>query len=319
MNVIPLAADSLGVRSVATYVECGDTRIVIDPGAALGPSRFDLPPADEEWEALRRSNERIGAYATRASLIFISHYHEDHFRYDPALYAGRGVWAKHPKRMLPPKQAQRAAVLWKGIEGRCRLDPAEGRRLETPDAVLTASPPLSHGADGTDLGHVVALSVTDLREGKRFVHASDVQGPLSRVATAYLVRERPHLLYLSGPPAYLEYQLGSALIDQGVANLERIIDATGCRVIMDHYAVRARDYPERFRRLWETGQVVTAAGFLGLEDAAFEAQRRELWARKRYPPHPVAGEPERRLNSARRSAMMRTRSASQRRKGGRSE
>ena len=59
MNVIPLAADSLGVRSVATYVECGDTRIVIDPGASLGRSRFNLPPADAEWEALKRANDRI--------------------------------------------------------------------------------------------------------------------------------------------------------------------------------------------------------------------------------------------------------------------
>ena len=71
MNVIPLAADSLGVRSVATYVECGDTRIVIDPGASLGRSRFNLPPADAEWEALKRANDRISAYATRATAIFV--------------------------------------------------------------------------------------------------------------------------------------------------------------------------------------------------------------------------------------------------------
>src|SRR5215831_5641254 len=80
MKVVPLAADSLGVRSMATYVECGQTRVVIDPGASLGQRRFNLPPADEEWEALRRANDRIGAYATRAGVIFISHYHEDHFR-----------------------------------------------------------------------------------------------------------------------------------------------------------------------------------------------------------------------------------------------
>ena len=48
MNVVPLAADSLGVRSVATYVECGDTRIVIDPGASLGRSRFNLPQSIAE-------------------------------------------------------------------------------------------------------------------------------------------------------------------------------------------------------------------------------------------------------------------------------
>ena len=215
MNVIPLAADSLGVRSVATYVECGDTRIVIDPGASLGRSRFNLPPADAEWEALKRANDRISAYATRATTIFVSHYHEDHFRYDPGIYRDKTVWAKDPKRMLGGTQGERATKLWKGLVGGCRLDAAEGRRMETPDAMLSASSPLSHGPDGTALGYVIALTVTDRREGFRFVHASDVQGPLSPVATAYLIRERPNLLYLSGPPAYLERELGSAVIDRG--------------------------------------------------------------------------------------------------------
>ena len=40
MIVTPLAAESLGVRSVATYVECGQTRVLIDPGAILAASRF---------------------------------------------------------------------------------------------------------------------------------------------------------------------------------------------------------------------------------------------------------------------------------------
>ena len=55
--------------------------------------------------------------------------------------------------------------------------------------------------------------------------------------------------------------------------------APGCRVIMDHHAVRDDGYRERFRRLWDTGRVVTAAGFLGLPDAALEARRRSLWTR----------------------------------------
>ena len=108
MNVVPLAADSLGVRSMATYVECGQTQVLIDPGAALAPNRFGLPPADEEWEALKRANDRISAYATRAGIIFLSHYHEDHFRHDPGLYEGRTVWAKDARRMINPRQAQRA-------------------------------------------------------------------------------------------------------------------------------------------------------------------------------------------------------------------
>jgi len=321
VNVVPLAAESLGARSMATYVECGETRILIDPGAALGSSRFNLPPADQEWEALKRSNDRISAYADRASIVFLSHYHEDHFRYDEHLYAGRTVWAKDPKRTINPKQKQRAERFWRSLVEGCRLDIAEGRRLETPEAVLSASPPLPHGADGTALGHVVALTVTDRREGKRFVHASDVQGPLSSVAAAYLIRERPNLLYLSGPPAYLEGQLGRAVIDAGIANLLRIVDATGCRVIMDHYALRDGAYRERFAALWETGQVVTAAGFLGLEDAALEAGRRELWSRKRKPAAPVPSRTRGRLResglkSQGPSAMMHSRRSHPRAKGG---
>ena len=56
MRVIPLAAESLGVRSMATYVEVADTAILIDPGATLAPARYGLPPAEAEWEALRRAN-----------------------------------------------------------------------------------------------------------------------------------------------------------------------------------------------------------------------------------------------------------------------
>ena len=287
LNVTLLAAESLGVRSMATYVECGATRVLIDPGAMLAPTRFNLPPAEEEWEALRRANDRISAYAARASLVFVSHYHEDHFRHDPGFYAGRPLWAKDARRHVEGRQAQRAAALWRALTGHAEPLAAEGRRLETADAVLQASPPLGHGADGTALGYVVALTIEDRREGTRFVHASDVQGPLSPVAAAYLARQRPTLLYLSGPPAYLEAQVGTELIDRGIEHLLRIIDRTGCRVIFDHYALRDAAYAERFRRLWETGRVTTAAGYLGLVDTPLEARRPELWPGRRKPPMPV--------------------------------
>ncbi|HET7877009.1 MAG TPA: hypothetical protein VFN71_15905 [Methylomirabilota bacterium] len=316
MHVIPLAADSLGVRSVATYVECGGTRILIDPGASLGESRFGLGPTEAEWEALRRANDRISAYAERATVVFLSHYHEDHFRYDPGLYAGRTVWAKDPTRSIAGKQSQRAARLWKEIGPQCRLDSAEGRCVETPDVILSASPPLPHGPDGTALGQVVALTVTDRREGFRFVHASDVQGPVSAVATAYLIRERPNLLYLSGPPSYLENQIGSRPIERGIENLLAIIERTGCRVILDHYLVRDPDYRERFQRLWDTGRVVTAAEFLGLETAPLEALRRVTRTSPRKPPAVMPRRSADRLNGGRAGDIMGRRSAYRQAKGG---
>ena len=51
-KIIPLAAESLGVRSMCTYVETPDLRILIDPGVSLGP-RFGLLPHPKEYEAIR--------------------------------------------------------------------------------------------------------------------------------------------------------------------------------------------------------------------------------------------------------------------------
>jgi predicted metallo-beta-lactamase superfamily hydrolase len=288
VKIIPLAADSLGVRSMATYVEAGTTGVLIDPGATLAPARYGLPPSAEEWEALKRANDRISAYAARARYVFVSHYHEDHFRSDPVSYEGRVVLAKDPRRMVTGAQARRAGELWTALGDRARLQPADGAALTTPDLDLRVSPPLPHGIEGTTLGYVVALTVLDYREHQRFVFASDVQGPLSPVAAAWLIQQRPTTLYLSGPPSYVERDVGTAAIDRGVDNLRRILDATGCRVIMDHYAMRDPRFSTRFEGLWATGRVVTAAAHLGVDAQPLEARRDRLWAAVRKPPVKVA-------------------------------
>jgi uncharacterized protein len=287
MRVIPLAAESLGVRSMATYVEVGDVAILIDPGATLAPARYGLPPADAEWHALRRANDRISAYAARANLIFVSHYHEDHYRSDPAIYAGRTVIAKEPRRMVGGQQSRRGVALWTSLAGNAKLEAADGWRRREPQVELSVSPPLPHGVEGTPLGYVVALTVVDAAERERFVFASDVQGPLSAVAVGWLIQQRPTLLYLSGPPSYIEREMPEGSIDRGIDHLRRVMDATGCRVIMDHHALRDPAFASRFERLWSTGRVVTAAAHLGVETQALEARRRVLWGDVRKAPVPA--------------------------------
>jgi uncharacterized protein len=289
MKVVPLAADSLGVRSMATYVEARRTGVLIDPGACLAASRFNLPPADAEWEALKRANDRIAAYGERAGLIVITHYHDDHFRHEPSAYAGRWVLAKDPRRMTAGQQARRASELWRGIGRGARLETADGREHDGVDLALRVSQPLPHGIEGSALGYVVAVTLVDRAEDFRFLFASDVQGPLSAVATAYLIRERPHLLYLSGPPSYIESRVGTPLIERGIENLRRVMDTTGCQVIMDHYALRDSRAAERFGRLWETGKVMTAAAYLGVPAAPLESKRAILWAAQRKPPARLGG------------------------------
>jgi hypothetical protein len=283
MKVIPLAAESLGVRSMATYVEVGGTGILIDPGATLAPARYALPPAEPEWEAFRRANDRISAYATRAAFVFVSHYHEDHFRSDPASYVGRTVLLKDGRRMVTGQQARRAGELARALEPHARVLTADGFEHREVGLELRVSPPLPHGLEGTRLGYVVALTVVDPAERARFVFASDVQGPLSPVAAAWLTQQRPTLLYLSGPPSYIERDVGTAAIERGIDHLLRIVDATGCRVILDHHALRDGRFLARFERLWQTGRVVTAAAFLGVAEAPLESRRHRLWAAVRKP------------------------------------
>jgi uncharacterized protein len=284
MKVVPLAADSLGVRSMATYVEAGGIGILVDPGTTLSPSRFTLPPSAIEWEAFRRANDRISAWAARATVVFVSHYHEDHFRSDPATYAGRSVLLKDPRRMVAGLQARRAAELVRALDGRARVETADGTEHRHGDVSLRVSAPLPHGPEGTPFGSVVALTVTVAGERDCFVFASDVQGLPSPVVTAYLVRERPTLVYLSGPPSYIEREVGTTVIEQSIDNVLRLLERTGCRVIMDHHAMRDVHGESRLARLWDTGRVVTAAGWLGVADAPLERQRRELWATVRKPP-----------------------------------
>lgn len=275
---MPLAADSLGARSMATYVEAGRLRLLLDPGVALAPRRYGLGPAPEEEEALARARLRIEGYAVRATHVAVSHFHADHYRPDEGLYAGRHVWAKDPRRMIDPHQAAQGREFWRAVGPHCRLEPAEGRSIELDGVTVRFSPALPHGLEGNAFGYVVAVTVDD---GTRFVHASDLQGPASPVATAYLLRERPDLVYLSGPPTYLQGQIGREVVQRGIDNLVRLVGETGCRVIVDHHAVREPRFRDRLAAAFDTGRVVTAAEYLGRGDECLEARRAALWARRR--------------------------------------
>ena len=61
-RIAPLAFDSFGVRSMATFVETDDLKVLIDPGVALAPVRYGLEPHPLEWQRLdeaRGSNKAI--------------------------------------------------------------------------------------------------------------------------------------------------------------------------------------------------------------------------------------------------------------------
>src|SRR2546426_11323170 len=69
VRVIPLAAESLGVRSMATYVEAGGLGILIDPRATPAPARWGLPPAGAGGQGALGAHRPLSGAPPPAPLI----------------------------------------------------------------------------------------------------------------------------------------------------------------------------------------------------------------------------------------------------------
>ena len=78
MKVELLAFDSMGVRSMCTFIETDNVKIIIDPGIALGPLRYGLQPHRSEQEKLEQLAKGIAQRGKESDVIVISHYHYDH-------------------------------------------------------------------------------------------------------------------------------------------------------------------------------------------------------------------------------------------------
>ena len=58
IKAMPIAAESLGVRSMCTYIETPDLRVLLDAGVSLCPYRFRLPPHPKEFEAIKEAIDK---------------------------------------------------------------------------------------------------------------------------------------------------------------------------------------------------------------------------------------------------------------------
>ena len=288
MRIIPLASESLGVRSLAVFVEAGGKRILIDPGVALGPKRYGLPPAKVEIETLHRMRRKIQGYARRADVVTISHYHYDHHTpffeglYESSseafareIYAGKLLFIKHPKENINFSQRKRAWAFLKNAEPIARkIEFADGRSFDLGGVTLEFSPAVPHGSEGSKLGFVVMTLIDD--GSKRIIHASDIQ-LLNRKAVKWIIEKVPDLLITGGPPTYLGRRAEGSW-ETGIKNLNEIIRETGAEIVLDHHIVRDKRYPRFFEELDETPK--TFAGYLKVEDRPLEAYRRELHKRE---------------------------------------
>ncbi len=288
MKIKLIAFDSMGVRSMATVVETSDVKIFIDPGASLAPRRYGLPPHPLELEELSYRLDLIRRELEDSDIVVISHYHYDHYLYhseDTDYYRGKILLVKNPERNINRSQRIRAYVFFKKnnvVEKARQIEYADGRTFKYGDTVITFSEPVPHGDDGTPLGYVLMTLIVG--DGERFVHTSDVQGPISNRALEILLQWKPSEIVLCGPPTYFAgYKVPVEVVEKGLENMKKLVQEVKMRrLVVDHHFLRDIDYRSKMKDLLEiaTDQstiVETAAEYMGFNVRQLEAYRRDLW------------------------------------------
>lgn len=132
MKIIPLAFDSLGTRSMSTYVSTKDVKILIDPGVSLAPIRYGLQPHSLELQRLAKHWNEIVKYAKQSDILIITHYHYDHHNPQENLeiYKNKIVLIKHPIEKINYSQKGRASYFLQQIKDLPkRLEYSDGKGI----------------------------------------------------------------------------------------------------------------------------------------------------------------------------------------------
>lgn len=278
MKVIPISFDSMGVRSMCTFIET-DIKIIIDPSAALGPNRYRLPPHELELKALAYYKKKIHELAINAEALIISHYHYDHYDPNEDFYENKMLFIKHPKKYINASQKRRASLFLERI-GEYNI--ADSHEFSVGKTRLKFSPPVKHGDKHTKLGWVVMTCVE--YKGKRFIHTSDTQGPGTKEASLWIIQENPDIIFIGGPPTYMTgWRVSSEAMKNSLHNCINVINQTDVKlVVLDHHILRDKNYTRYFEVIEkETGlKPITAAEFLGKQPLTLEANRRDLFVGK---------------------------------------
>lgn len=296
IKVTPLAAESLGVRSMCTHVETPDVKILLDAGVSVCPNRFGLPPHPREFKAISECRERIADAADKAEIVTLSHYHFDHHtpsfedwlcnwteRSETArqVYEGKTVLVKNSKELINYSQRRRGWMFERtGGKYARTLEVADGKSFLFGETRLRFSEPVFHGQEDSFLGWVL-MSIIECQDEK-FMFAPDVQGPISRHSFEAIVHERPQMVMIGGPPSYLSgFKMGEDQIQAGFRNLDRIVGLSSL-TILEHHLLRDENWMEKARSTFEiankTGnKVQTAAEFLGMKNECLESVRKRLF------------------------------------------
>ncbi|MEM0037758.1 MAG: hypothetical protein QW772_02375 [Zestosphaera sp.] len=276
--------DSLGIRSMATFLETSDIALFIDPAVSIAPMRYGLPPHEVELKRLEEVATRIATRAYESEVIVITHYHYDHHDLGELvpidIYKGKTLLIKDPKNNINLSQRVRASKFLKRVAGLPKEVKVADSSISTYGGTrLLISRPTPHGPSPR-LGYVVQVFVEDA-EGS-VLHTSDVEGPVNDDALSFMVENPADLIIVDGPPTYL-FGLKRDVSDPNTAilKLSTYLSHNAPEfLVLDHHMLRDLNYGEFFRRLsphLRGTKLLTAAEFMGREPELLEAGRKDLY------------------------------------------
>ncbi len=144
----------------------------------------------------------------------------------------------------------------------------EGKEFKFGDTTLQFSKPLFHGIEFSRVGWVFYTIVE--HEDEKFIHSSDLNGPIIEDYAQQIIRENPQVLILDGPMTYMfGYLLSRINLNRAVENAVEIVRSIDAELIIyDHHLPRDRKFRQRTEKVWNTAKeenkkLMTAAEFMG--------------------------------------------------------
>ncbi len=279
---------------MCTFIETPDVRVLVDAGVALGP-RFRRLPHPREYQARNLCRTKIRECAAKADVVIVSHYHNDHHtpnytetvwlgssaKEAEEIYQDKVVLVKDIRNAINFNQRRRGWMFQrflKKIASECEV--ADGKIFEYGGTKLKISEPVPHGEEQTELGWVIMATIES--QGEKVLHASDVQGPMSKQPTRLILKEKPDLVVLGGPPLYLEgIRVEKSSIRKGIENAARVAGQVPT-LIFEHHVLRSDNWKEQMNPVYDASakadhRVVTGAEYLGVQPMLLESHRERLY------------------------------------------
>lgn len=295
MKVIPIAFESLGVRSMCTFIETKDVKLMIDPGMSLG-LRYGKMPHPKEYKSLIKARKKMYKEAEKTDLIIITHYHIDHYTQlkitdymwtwsEPEntekLYEGKKILLKDYRNNINLNQKRRGWIHWKLLNKiGCKVEIADNKIININNTRIRISEPIPHGEENSKLGYVLMVEIEE--ENEKVLYASDIQGPQTTKLTNEIIMLKPNIAIIGGPTTYITTQ--TKRIMETINNIKTLKNNIP-KVILDHHILRDRDWRKYFNKIREKegkNRIQTAAEYMGKKNKTLECIRDLLY--EKYEP-----------------------------------